>query len=45
LEALPWIVEAENRGARVQLVFLTKAKTYQRMYGENNMFDSEEEWH
>jgi hypothetical protein len=40
----PWIVEAENRGARVQLVFLTKAKTYQCMYGENSMMDTEEEW-
>jgi hypothetical protein len=40
----PWIVEAENRGAQVQLVFLTKAKTYQCMYGENNMMDTEEEW-
>jgi hypothetical protein len=40
----PWIVEAEKRGARVQLIFLTRAKMYQYLYGENNMLSSEAEW-
>jgi hypothetical protein len=40
----PWITQAEARGARVKLMFFTRAKEYRYMNGRNSMLNSEAEW-
>ncbi|OAL54558.1 hypothetical protein IQ07DRAFT_596060 [Pyrenochaeta sp. DS3sAY3a] len=40
----PWIAQAEQRGARVYFILLTKATLHKYMCGEHDMLGSEEEW-